>query len=194
MPSARSPGIGGECWSNQPIAPRRAGCTGVRGREQCFDRRWSFAAGRAGWRPRGIGQREECAMAKQPKPNSTRKPPVPSNNHASIEEWSQRLMPDLQPIVQQLDELIRETFPGLHYAVKWQKAYNGLPQLGWIIELVAYDVSVNIVFFGGADFDSPPPLGSTARNRYIKIKTLEETQSPEMRTWIEQVGRVLGWA
>jgi hypothetical protein len=36
---------------------------------------------------------------------------------------------------------------------------------GWIIELAAYDVSVNVVFLGGADFYSPPPLGTTGRNR-----------------------------
>ena len=46
-------------------------------------------------------------------------------------------MPDLHPIVERLDESICETIPGLQYAVKWRKAYYGLPELGWIIELVA---------------------------------------------------------
>jgi hypothetical protein len=58
--------------------------------------------------------------------------------------------------------------PGLHYAVKWKRPYYGLPELGWIIELAAYDISVNVVFFGGADFESPPPLGTTDRTRYVK--------------------------
>ena len=92
-------------------------------------------------------------MAKQRKPNTARKPPVPSDSRADIEDWIRRVMPDLHPIVRRLDELIRETIPGLQYAVKWKKAYYGLPELGWIIEMVAYDVSVNVVFFGGADFD-----------------------------------------
>jgi hypothetical protein len=98
---------------------------------------------------------------KQPTPNATRKPPVPSDSHAAIEDWIERVMPGLHPIVKQVDEIIRATVPGLHYAVKWKKAYYGLPALGWIIEVVAYDVSANVVFFGGADFDPPPPLGST---------------------------------
>jgi len=55
-------------------------------------------------------------------------------------------MPHLQPIVQALDDSIRATIPGLHYAVKWKRPYYGLPDLGWIIELAAYDVSVNVVF------------------------------------------------
>ena len=102
-------------------------------------------------------------------------------------------MPDLHPIVKRLDELICETIPGLQYAVKWKKAYYGLPEPGWIIEMVAYDVSVNVVFFGGAEFDPPPPLGTTERTRYVKVKTLEEAQGTEMHKWIEQAGRVPGW-
>jgi hypothetical protein len=118
---------------------------------------------------------------------------VPSESHADIEDWMRRVMPDLNPIVKRLDELIRETNRGLQYAVKWKKAYYGLPKLGWVIEMVAYDVSVNVVFFGGADFDSPPPLGTTDRSRYVKVKTLDEVEGSEMRKWIKEAGRVSGW-
>ena len=93
-------------------------------------------------------------MAKTRKPSTARTPPPPSDSHADIEVWIRSAMPDLQPIVHRLDELIRETIPGLEYAIKWKKAYYGLPNLGWIIEVVAYDVSVNVVFLGGADFES----------------------------------------
>jgi hypothetical protein len=81
--------------------------------------------------------------------------------------------------------------PRLHCALKWKKAYYGLPELEWIIEMVAYDVSVNVVFFGGAEFD-PPPLGTTDRTRYVKVKTLDEAQRAEMHTWIEGAMRVPG--
>jgi hypothetical protein len=101
-------------------------------------------------------------------------------------------MPDLRPIVDGLDELIRETIPGLRYAVKWQKAYYGTPELGWVIEMVAYDVSVNVVFLGGADFADPPPDG-TGQSRFIKVKSLEQADTPMMREWIEQAARVRGW-
>jgi hypothetical protein len=132
-------------------------------------------------------------MPKAPKPDSARKPPVPSESHADIDDWIRRVMPDLHPIIKRLDELIRKTIPGLQFAVKWKKAYYGLPELGWIIEMVAYDVSVNVVFLGGADFDSPPPLGTTGRSRYVKVKTVEEAQAPEMHEWIEQARRQPGW-
>jgi hypothetical protein len=132
-------------------------------------------------------------MEKQRKRTAARKPPVPSAGHADIEDWVGRVMPDLHPIVRRLDELIRKTLPGLQYAVKWKKAYYGLPEHGWIIELVAYDVSVNVVFFGGLEFNPQPPLGTTDRSRYVKVRTLEEAKAPEMVNWIEQAARVSGW-
>jgi hypothetical protein len=126
------------------------------------------------------------------KPYTARIPPVPTDSHAEIGEWIGSVMPAMHPIVLRLDEVIRETIPGLHYGLKWKQAYYGLPELGWIIEMVAYAVSVNVVFLGGAEFESPPPLG-TGRARYVKLTTLEETQGPEMHKWIEQAGRTPGW-
>jgi hypothetical protein len=133
-------------------------------------------------------------MQKSRRPTSARKPPDPTDSHADIDDWIRRVMPDLHPIVDEIDKEIRETIPGLQYAIKWKKAYYGLPDLGWIVEMVAYDVSVNVVFFGGADLDPPPPLGDTDRSRYVKLTTLEEAQSPEIRRWIEQAARVQGWS
>jgi hypothetical protein len=132
-------------------------------------------------------------MEKARKPITTRRPPVPSESHAEIDEWLRRVMPDLQPIVRRVDELIRGSIPGLRYAIKWKKAYYGLPELGWIVEMAPYDVSVNVVFFGGADLDPPPPLGTTDRSRYVKVRSLEEAEAPEMHTWIEQAAGVPGW-
>jgi hypothetical protein len=132
-------------------------------------------------------------MPKAPESNTPRKPPVPSESHADIEDWIRRVMPDLHPIVTRLDEQICKAIPGLQYAIKWKRAYYGLPRLGWVIEMVAYDVSVNVVFFGGAEFEPPPPLGTTGRIRYVKVKTLEEVEGQEMHRWIEQAAHAPGW-
>jgi hypothetical protein len=133
------------------------------------------------------------AKAKTLKTRAAKKPPEATESHAAIEDWIRRVMPDLHPIVKRLDELICKTIPGLRYAVKWKQAYYGLPQQGWIVEMVAYDVSVNVVFFAGADFDPPPPLGDRGRSRYVKLKTLEEAQGPLVRKWIEEAARMPGW-
>jgi hypothetical protein len=115
-------------------------------------------------------------MRKKIKGVTGRKPPEPWAHHSVIDEPCGRQMPHLQPIVRALDESIRATIQGLHYAVKWKRPYCGLPELGWIIELAAYDVSVNVVFLGGADFDSPPPLGTTGRTRYVGGATTRAAQ------------------
>jgi hypothetical protein len=132
-------------------------------------------------------------MPKVIKGNTGRKPPEPAKDHSDIDDWFGRQMPHLQPILQRLDESIRATIPSLHFAVKWKRPYYGLEELGWIIELAAYDVSVNVVFLGGADFDPPPPLGTTDRTRYVKVATVEEVQRPELLKWIEEAGRTRGW-
>jgi hypothetical protein len=129
---------------------------------------------------------------KRGKTTTARKPPEPTQSHAEIDHWMRRVMPDLNPIVERLDELICQTIPDLQFAVKWKRPYYGVPTLGWIIEIAAYDVSVNAVFYGGADLHPPPPLGE-GRSRYVKLTSLDEVESPEMRKWIQQAGRVPGW-
>jgi hypothetical protein len=130
-------------------------------------------------------------MPKSPTGPSNRKPPEPSTDHAAIAGWLKHVMPDLQPIVTCLDELIRDTIPALQFAVKWKKAYYGLERKGWLVEMVAYDVSVNLVFFAGAKFDPPPPQGEGSR--YVKIRSIEEARAPQVRAWIEQAARHPGW-
>ena len=132
-------------------------------------------------------------MDKARKSQSTRKPPEPAESHGVIDDWMGSQMPDLQPIVKGLDRLIRDTLTDLQYAVKWKKAYYGVPKQGWVIEMVAYDVSVNVVFFGGAEFDQPPPQGDSDRSRYLKVKSWDEVDQAEMKEWIRQAGSVPGW-
>lgn len=131
-------------------------------------------------------------MPKQLKGDPNRRPPEPTTDHTVIEAWIQRLMPEMQPVVTRIDEVIHEIHDGLRYGIKWSKAYYELPDLGWVIELAGYHVSANIVFHGGADFDTPPPLGS-GRGRYVKLRSIDEVDSPEVRGWIAEAGTVSGW-
>jgi len=132
-------------------------------------------------------------MPKVIKGNAGRKPPEPTASHSELDNWLKRQMPDLQAIVKAVDELIRATLPDLQYAVNRKRGYYGIPKLGWLIELAPYDVSANVVFFGGADFDSLPPLGTTDRTRYVKVRSLEDVELPELKKWIEEAGRTPGW-
>ena len=133
-------------------------------------------------------------MKKQRKPLSTKKPPVPSDDHGIIEDWmNNHIMPSIQPIVMKIDSLIKESIPNLQYAIKWGNAYYGSKELGWVIEVAAYDVSVNIVFLSGAKFRDQPPLGDSDQSRYVKLKVVDEVNQPEIKKWIQQAGRLSGW-
>ena len=133
-------------------------------------------------------------MEKQRKPLSTKKPPIPSNDHKVIEDWiTNRIMPGIKPMIIEIDSLIHNSISNLNYAIKWGNAFYGTEELGWIIELAAYDVSANIVFLSGAIFDPRPPLGTDERTRYIKIKTVEELNDPRIVDYIKQAGRLSGW-
>jgi hypothetical protein len=120
-------------------------------------------------------------------------PPELSADHSAIDASIPHLMPYVQPIVRRVDELVCATIPGLQYAVKRGRPTYGLPKLGCIIEIAPYSKSVNVVFYGGADFDPRPPLGTTDRTRYVKLTSLDEVESAELRNWVVQAGRVPGW-
>lgn len=129
---------------------------------------------------------------KKLKPLSTKKPPSPIEDHQLILEWINDTKPSLNPVASKLDELIRNNLSNPRYAIKWGKAYYGNENYGWCIELVAYDVSVNIVFLNGAHLDSPPELGD--ETRYIKIKDIAEAESPSIKKWIKQSCNLQGWS
>lgn len=64
------------------------------------------------------------------KPLSAKKPPAPEESHEFIEAWIANAKPALNPIVSELDELIRQQFKDPRYAIKWGKAYYGSPPSG----------------------------------------------------------------
>jgi hypothetical protein len=131
-------------------------------------------------------------MPKAIKGNAGRKPPEPSARHSDIDDWLGLLVPYLQPIVKGLDESIRAAVPGLHYAVKWKRAFYGLPGLGWIIG-IALGRLRECRLPRRRGLRTPPPLGTTDRTRYVKVTTLEEGHRLELHDWIEQAGRTPGW-
>lgn len=133
-------------------------------------------------------------MDKQRKSLSTKKPPVPSNDYKAIEDWmSNRIMPGIQPLIKEMDSLIHDSIPNLQYAIKWGNAYYGTNELGWLIEVAAYNVSANIVFLKGATFDPQPPMGSGAETRYIKLKTIEDLKDQHVTDFIKQAATLDGW-
>ena len=133
-------------------------------------------------------------MDKQRKPLSTKKPPIPSENNEILKDWMQNnIMPKMQPLIKRIDEMITERIPDLQYSIKWGSAFYGTPENGWLIEVAAYAVSINIVFLSGANFDPQPPLGTDDRSRYIKLTTMGDLNNPQVIDFIEQAKGLNGW-
>ncbi len=133
-------------------------------------------------------------MPKNIKGLAGRTPPTPTDSHEAIESVIPDNMPGIQPVVAAVDRLITESIDGLHFAVVRKRPYYGTEELGWIIELAPYHKTMNIVFFGGKDFEDPPPLGDTDRTRYVKIATVDDAHTPQVASWIAEAGRTPGWS
>lgn len=139
-------------------------------------------------------EKDSCNMEKQRKPLSTKKPPIPSNDYTLIENWMEnRIMPNIQPLIKKIDSLIHDSIPNLNYAIKWGNAYYGTDELGWLIEVAAYDVSVNIVFLNGAALNPQPPLGTGGDTRYFKLREVEEIEEKNIANFLQQAGGITGW-
>ncbi len=132
-------------------------------------------------------------MPKQIKGLAGKAPPPLTPDHADIEAWITEVVPRMQPLVAALDDAICTLLPGVEFAVKRFRAHYGLPELGCIIELAPYFKSVNVLFYGGADFRPPPPLGNVDRTRYVKLTELDEVAREDLHDWIRQAGRTKGW-
>jgi hypothetical protein len=123
---------------------------------------------------------------------STRKPPMPDESHERIDTWIANAKPSMNPIISELDNLVRRHLKNPRYAIKWGKAYYGSTKFGWCIELAAYHVSANVVFLNGEKLHEPPELGS--ETRYVKIRSLEDTRSTQVTDWVRQSCQTAGWA
>jgi hypothetical protein len=106
-------------FPTDPYGQEALACSGAQSKLQCEP---SFPTGAALRCPRDRSEALEWVrdfwggnrLGKKRKPITARKPPVPSDSHAEIADWITRgVMPDMHPIVERLDESIRETIPGL---------------------------------------------------------------------------------
>lgn len=72
-------------------------------------------------------------MKKQRKPLSTKKPPIPSDNHKVIENWMQEnIIPKMLPLIKKIDKITTERIPNLNYSIKWGSAFYGTLENGWL--------------------------------------------------------------
>jgi len=105
---------------------------------------------------------------------------------AAMPEWK-------QAIGRRLDQLIVETFPDVHKAVKWNQPFYGRKDDGWFLSFRCYTHYVQVSFLKGTSLDPVPPKASKHEEvRYLDIHQDDELDEAQLRSWIEQASKLPG--
>ena len=92
----------------------------------------------------------------------------------------------------------RRNWKGVVRVIKWNVPFYGLPGHGWVAAMAALTNYVKVTFFGGADLQPPPPVGTTARGeggrtRYLHLASPRDIDERQLRSWLRQTKDVEGW-
>jgi hypothetical protein len=131
---------------------------------------------------------------KQPKLLSGGNPQIPKGEGdgpvqdyiAAMPEWKRGLG-------ERLDDLIAQTVPDVHKAVKWNQPFYGKPDDGWFLSFRCYTKYVQVQFFRGSSLNPQPPKSSKHDEvRYFDIHEDDELDEAQLRSWIEQASELPG--
>jgi len=116
----------------------------------------------------------------------------------SVQEWLANLEPGHRAVAKSFDRLAREELSGVVRAMKWNVPFYGLPGHGWVAAMAALTSYVKVTFFGGADLQPPPPVGTTAkgeggRTRYLHLASARDIDERQLRSWLRQTKDVEAW-
>lgn len=94
---------------------------------------------------------------------------------------------------ERLDDLIVESVPEVHKAVKWNQPFYGFEGEGWFTAFRCYTKYVQIQFFRGASLEPVPPKSSKHPEvRYLDIHEDDDLDEDQIRSWIEQASSLPG--
>ena len=95
-------------------------------------------------------------------------------------------------VARHLDELIAQTVPGVHKAVRWNSPMYGIKGQGWFASLHVFTKYVKVTFFKGTSLQPVPPGGVAKEARWIDVheNDLDESQ---LAKWVQQAAAIPGW-
>jgi len=120
-------------------------------------------------------------------------PQIPKGEGDAPVQAYLRAMPGWKRTIgRRLDELIVQTVPDVHKAIKWNSPFYGNEGEGWFLSFHCFAKYVKVTFFRGTSLD-PMPLGEskTPDTRYLDVYegALDEAQFVR---WVEQASRLPG--
>lgn len=97
-----------------------------------------------------------------------------------------------QDIGRQLDELICQTVPGVHKAIRWNSPMYGMPGRGWFVSFHVFTRYVKVTFFKGTSLQPVPPGGGAKEARWIDIHEADMDRQ-QLEAWLRQASALPGW-
>ena len=92
-----------------------------------------------------------------------------------------------------LDELIVQTVPDVHKAVKWNSPFYGIKDEGWFVNFHCFTKYVKVAFFRGTSLDPLPPGASKTKDvRYLDIREHDEIDEAQFASWVKQASKLPG--
>ena len=112
--------------------------------------------------------------------------------------WLENLSAEKKPIVEALRKLIESVAPEAREIIYHDAFWYGPPDSGYpIFYITVFQAHVNLGFFYGGFVPDPERLlvGSGKRMRHIKIRSVQETETPVIasllaQAWADGVQRV----
>lgn len=131
---------------------------------------------------------------KQPKLLSSGNPQIPKGEGDAVVQSYIDAMPGWkQAVGRRIDELIEQTVPGVHKAVKWNTPLYGHEGEGWFLSVYCYTKKVNVTFFRGTSLDPVPPgTSKTPETRYYDITEDNPLDEDQFVSWVSQAAALPG--
>jgi hypothetical protein len=112
---------------------------------------------------------------------------------AAIRAWIDAIAPEHQDLARRFDDLVGSAVPDVRRAVKWNSAFYGVAGQGWITTLASFKQHMSIGFFTGTRLVPQPPLGDSGNMRRVQLRSPEDFDEAQLRSWLEQASALPGW-
>ena len=116
-----------------------------------------------------------------------------TEGNAAVRGYIEELAPWQRAVVKRADRLVTRQVPDLNKAIKWGVPFYGVDGEGWFLAVAAYQRHVKLMFFKGATFSPPPPVGKIGDNRSLDVRESDLFDESQFANWVHQAASVPGW-
>ncbi len=134
------------------------------------------------------------AKAEKPKLLAGGNPQIPKGaGEAPIQAYIAAMPGWKSDVGQRIDDIIRQTVPGVQKAVKWNSPLYGMDGQTWFLSLHCMTKYIKVAFLSGASLSPMPPVGSKHPHvRYLHIAEDGPFDEKQFAAWVKQASKLPG--